>query len=73
MTNEYCRELLKKAPSCFEPVGIIRSQGAVMPNYAVAYFCLWELLLYYGMSWRDIWYDDKLIETVLQCRRSLRH
>ncbi len=67
-----CRELKEKVPMCFEPIEVVKIGDVVLPNYAKAYACLWELATLYNMTWRDVWQDRTLTEKIIRCQRLLR-
>jgi hypothetical protein len=61
-----CKELKEKAPTCFEPI----NGDGMLPNYAKAYTCLWELATVFNIPLKDIWYDEALVEMVTLCNKS---
>ncbi len=67
-----CKTLREKAPSCFERIGTVDVQGAVLP-YAQAYACIWELSLVYNVTVAEALQDESLLEYVTLCRRQLPH
>ncbi len=62
-----CKELKERAPTCFQRFGAVNVGEIVLPNYAKAYECLWELSVALNIPVRDIWIDGHLIENVIQC------
>jgi hypothetical protein len=66
-----CRELKEKAPSCFEPLGVVVTQQGALPNYAQIYFCLWELSRMFNTTFIEVLQDEALFDRVLMCRHQL--
>jgi hypothetical protein len=65
-----CKELKEKAPSCFEPINnVVKIGNEVLPNYAKAYACLWELATAFNIPLKDVWYDEALVEMVALCNK----
>jgi hypothetical protein len=65
-----CNELKEKAPTCFEQINTVEiGSGVVLPNYAKAYTCLWELATAFNIPLKDVWHDEALVEMVALCNK----
>jgi hypothetical protein len=64
-----CKELKEKVPTCFEINTVEIGNGIVLPNYAKAYTCLWELAMAFNIPLKDVWHDEALVEMVALCNK----